>query len=327
MTVPAAPPGAGRRPLAHLCDIGDLDRASALALLDRAQALHDVALGRSPARTTLAGRTVVNLFFENSTRTRISFSLAARRLGADVVDFHAQTSSTGKGESLLDTWATLRAMGCDAFIVRHPQDDAASLLANRIRQREGPGCAPVINAGSGRRAHPTQALLDALTIRQHKGALERLRVAIIGDIRNSRVARSNLELLSLLGVGELRVAAPAQLQADDLPASVQRYPAMEPALAGADVVMMLRLQRERMAATEFADGQAYFRHWGLDTRRLALAAPDAIVMHPGPINRGVEIASEIADGPQSVILDQVGNGVALRMAVLEMLLSGHTPAP
>ena len=325
MTVPAAPPGAGRRPLAHLCDIGDLDRASALALLDRAQALHDVALGRSPARTTLAGRTVVNLFFENSTRTRISFSLAARRLGADVVDFHAQTSSTGKGESLLDTWATLRhGLRC---LHRPPSAGRAASSANRIRQREGPGCAPVINAGSGRRAHPTQALLDALTIRQHKGALERLRVAIIGDIRNSRVARSNLELLSLLGVGELRVAAPAQLQADDLPASVQRYPAMEPALAGADVVMMLRLQRERMAATEFADGQAYFRHWGLDTRRLALAAPDAIVMHPGPINRGVEIASEIADGPQSVILDQVGNGVALRMAVLEMLLSGHTPAP
>ncbi len=318
-TLPPCPAAA----LTRLCDIDDLDRSSALALLDRAQALHAAALGRAPALSSLAGRTVVNLFFENSTRTRTSFSLAARRLGAEVVDFQAHTSSAGKGESLLDTWATLRAMGCDAFIVRHSEDGAVAGLADRIGQLEGDTGSPVINAGSGRRAHPTQALLDALTIRQRKPDLSALTVAIIGDIRHSRVARSNLKLLPMLGIGELRVAAPPALQADELPPGVRRLDAIEPALAGADVVMMLRLQRERMAAAQVADGEAYFRDWGLTSRRLALAAPDAIVMHPGPINREVEIASEVADGSQSVILTQVGNGVAVRMAVLEAVLSGR----
>lgn len=320
MTTPALPPRPGTIALPRLCDVDDLDRTSALALLDRAQTLHAAALGRAPALSSLAGRTVANLFFENSTRTRTSFSLAARRLGAEVVDFHAHTSSAGKGESLLDTWATLRAMGCDAFVVRHGNDDAVTGLADQIQQRESTPASAIINAGSGRHAHPTQALLDALTIRQHKPDLSALTVAIIGDIRHSRVARSNLKLLPMLGIGELRVAAPPGLQADDLPPGVQRLDAIAPALAGADVVMMLRLQRERMAAAEVTDGAGYFRDWGLDAQRLALAAPDAIVMHPGPINRDVEIASEVADGPQSVILAQVGNGVAVRMAVLEAVL-------
>ncbi|MCK9488530.1 MAG: aspartate carbamoyltransferase catalytic subunit [Xanthomonadales bacterium] len=318
------PPGPTASPairvaLPQLCDIDDLDRDRAIALLDRADAVHAVALGRAPALSSLAGRTVVNLFFENSTRTRTSFSLAARRLGAEVVDFHAHTSSAGKGESLLDTWATLRAMGCDAFVVRHADDHAVAELARQTRLCERPH-SPIINAGSGRHAHPTQALLDALTIRQRKPDLASLTVAIIGDIRHSRVARSNLKLLQLLGVGELRVAAPPALHAEDLPAGVHRFERIEPALAGADVVMMLRLQRERMGAAQVADGSEYFRDWGLTTERLALAAADAIVMHPGPINREVEIASDVADGPQSVILAQVGNGVAVRMAVLEAVL-------
>lgn len=306
--------------LCQLTDIDDLDRATALALLDRAQALREVAGGRAPALDTLAGRTVVNLFFENSTRTRVSFALAARRLGAEVVDFHAHTSSTAKGETLLDTWRTLHAMGTDAFVVRHADDDAVAALAAAI----GPDV-PLVNAGSGRRAHPTQALLDALTMRQCLGDWSGLTVTVVGDIRHSRVARSNLKLLRLLGVGALRVAAPAALHADDLDdPAVQRFEQLEPALAGADVVMALRVQHERMAQGGSPDPAAFHADWGLTTARLARAAPHAIVLHPGPINRGVEIASEVADGPRSMILAQVGNGVAVRMAVLEALLA---PAP
>lgn len=303
--------------LRQLTDIDDLDRATALALLDRAQALCEVAAGRAPALHALAGRTVVNLFFENSTRTRVSFALAARRLGAEVVDFHAHTSSTAKGETLLDTWRTLRAMGTDAFVVRHGEDGAVADLAAAI----GPQV-PLVNAGSGRRAHPTQALLDALTMRQCLGDWSALTVTLVGDIRHSRVARSNLRLLRLLGVGRLRVAAPPALHAEDLDdPAVERFDRLAPALAGADVVMALRVQRERMAEGGCPDPDDFHAHWGLTAERLRLAAPHAIVLHPGPINRGVEIASEVADGPQSRILAQVGNGVAVRMAVLEMLLA------
>ncbi len=301
----------------HLIDIDDLDRMRALALLDRADGLRDAAGGRAPALSSLAGRTIINLFFENSTRTRVSFALAARRLGAEVVDFHAHTSSAAKGETLLDTRKTLHAMGCDAFVIRHGDDDAIAELARAI----GPA-SPIINAGSGRQAHPTQALLDALTIRQHKPDLERLTVAIVGDIRHSRVARSNMKLLPMLGVGMVRVAAPAALRATSLEPGVVASDSIDEALAGADVVMMLRLQHERMESARFSDTDSYFREWGLTPRRLALAAPDAIVLHPGPINREVEIASTVADGPQSVILDQVANGVAVRMAVLEMCVRG-----
>ena len=305
-------------PLSQLVDIDDLDRARATALLDRADVLRDVAIGRSPALTTLAGRTVVNLFFENSTRTRTSFSLAARRLGADVVDFQAHTSSTAKGESVLDTFRTLRAMGCDAFVVRHADDDAVADLA-----RQAGASVPIINAGSGTRAHPTQALLDALTMRRHKGDLSRLTVLIVGDIRHSRVARSNLKLLAMLGVGQVRVAAPASLQAPDMAdRRIRVFDSLDAALDGCDVVMMLRLQRERMVAANLPDTASYFREWGLTAARLGRARPGAIVMHPGPMNRDVEIASEVADGAQSVILDQVTNGVAVRMAVLERVLLG-----
>ncbi|MBX3727063.1 MAG: aspartate carbamoyltransferase catalytic subunit [Xanthomonadales bacterium] len=304
--------------LRQLTDIDDLDRATAVALLDRAQALREVAGGRAPPLRSLADRTVVNLFFENSTRTRVSFALAARRLGAEVVDFHAHTSSAAKGETLLDTWRTLRAMGTDAFVVRHADDDAVASLAAAIGS-----AVPLVNAGSGKRAHPTQALLDALTIRQRLGEWSALTVTVVGDIRHSRVARSNLKLLRLLGVRRLRVAAPAALHAEDLEdPAVERYETLAPALEGADVVMALRVQRERMTEGGSPDPDSFHAQWGLTATRLALAAPHAIVMHPGPINRGVEIASDVADGPQSVILAQVGNGVAVRMAVLETLLAG-----
>ena len=306
-----------RPALRQLVDIDNLDRATALQLLDRADAFRDDA-GHVPAMVSRPRTpTVVNLFFENSTRTRTSFSLAARRLGAEVVDFHAHTSSAAKGESLLDTWRTLRAMGCDAFIVRHPEDDAVAALA-----REAGADVPIVNAGSGRRAHPTQALLDAMTIRRHKGDFAALTVAIIGDIRHSRVARSNLKLLSMLGVGELRVAAPAALHAEGVGGErVRVFERIDDAVEGCDVVMMLRLQRERMEAADIPDTDRYFRDWGLTAERLRRARDSAIVMHPGPMNRGVEIADDVADGPQSVILDQVANGVAMRTAVLEMLLA------
>lgn len=303
----------------QLIDIDDLDRDRALALLDRADALREVAGGRAPALAALAGRTIVNLFFENSTRTRTSFALAARRLGAEVVDFHAHTSSASKGESLLDTLRTIRAMGCDAFVVRHGGDDAIAELARDA----GPDVA-IVNAGSGTRAHPTQALLDALTIRRRKGDFAPLRVLIVGDVRHSRVAHSNLKLLRLLGVGELRVAAPAVLQAASAALDgVRAFDDLDAALAGCDVVMTLRLQRERMEAAHIPDADSYFRAWGLTEARLARAAPGCIVMHPGPMNRDVEIASDVADGPRSVILEQVANGVAVRMAVLEALLSNE----
>jgi aspartate carbamoyltransferase catalytic subunit len=304
--------------LRQLIDIDDLDRDTALQLLDRADAFRAAAAGRvRPRAAAVAGsRTVVNLFFENSTRTRTSFALAARRLGAEVVDFHAHTSSAAKGESLVDTYRTLRAMGCDAFVVRHPEDDAVAALA-----RDAGTDVPIINAGSGRRAHPTQALLDAMTIRQRKGDFAALTVAIVGDIRHSRVARSNLKLLSLLGVGELRVAAPAALRAEGVGGErVRVFDGIDAAIEGCDVVMMLRLQRERMEAADIPDTDSYFRDWGLTAERLRRARSGAIVMHPGPMNRGVEIADEVADGPQSVILDQVANGVAMRMAVLDALL-------
>ncbi len=302
--------------LRQLTDIDDLDRDGALALLDRADALHAHATARAPALDHLAGRTVVNLFFENSTRTRTSFSLAARRLGAEVVDFNAHTSSTAKGESLLDTWRTLDAMGCQGYVVRHQSDGAVAELA----QQAGPDVA-IVNAGSGTLAHPTQALLDAMTMRRHKGAWSNLRVLIVGDIRHSRVARSNIKLLRLLGVGELRTAGPRTLRATDLPhPDIEHFESIAPALAGCDVVMTLRLQKERMLAASIPDGSHYFGEWGLTPERLALARPDAIVMHPGPMNRGIEIDAAVADGPRSVILEQVGNGVAIRMAVLEAVL-------
>jgi aspartate carbamoyltransferase catalytic subunit len=298
----------------HLLTLDGMPRERILALLDRAQLFaegHDL-------RGALAGTAVCTLFFEPSTRTRMSFHLAAQRLGADVLNFDASTSSTRKGETALDTLRNLEAMGVRGFVVRHAEDGAVAALARRVR----PGTA-LINAGDGRSAHPTQGLLDMLTLRQAKGdAFERLRVLIVGDVRHSRVARSDLHALRTLGAGEIRVCGPQALLPDDgTLAGCAVSHDLDAALDGVDVVMMLRLQRERMEEGLVGSLEDYHRAYGLTAQRLRRARPDAVVMHPGPINRGVEITDEVADGPQSLILRQVHNGVAVRMAVLESLLA------
>ncbi|MBP8176896.1 MAG: aspartate carbamoyltransferase catalytic subunit [Xanthomonadales bacterium] len=285
-------------------------------LLDTAEALAAATGGKVKKLPLLRGRTVVNLFFEPSTRTRVSFSLAASRLSADVVDFDVGASSASKGESVLDTLRTLEAMHCDLFVVRHRENGTPEYLARHVR----PGVA-VINAGDGNHAHPTQGLLDAYTIRQRKGRdFSRLVALIVGDVLHSRVARSDIDALRTLGIGELRVCAPETLlPADPLP-GVRVFHDIGRALLDVDVVMMLRLQKERMQASAIPDDASYFSRYGLTPERLALAKRDAIVMHPGPMNRGVEIASGVADGPQSVILQQVSNGLVVRMAVMAHLM-------
>ena len=300
----------------HLLTLEDLDRASLTRLLDRAERFRSAGAPRD----LLAGRTVLTLFFEPSTRTRTSFVLAAKRLGADTLNFDLSRSSTSKGESLLDTLHTLEAMRLDALVVRHDENGMPAYLAEHANTRVA-----VINAGDGTHAHPTQGLLDALTIRQRQSDFENLHVAICGDIRHSRVARSDAQALHMLGVSEIRLCAPRAM----LPDALDEFPGcttmqdFDAALADVDVVIMLRIQKERMAETRFPDAAKYHAHYGLDARRLALAKPDCQVLHPGPINRGIEIAPDVADGPQSRILDQVANGVAVRMAVLAELL----PAP
>ncbi|HXS17729.1 MAG TPA: aspartate carbamoyltransferase catalytic subunit [Polyangiaceae bacterium] len=296
--------------LRHLLSIDDLDRDAALQLLDVAESFLEVT--RRPVRKvpTLRGKTVLNVFFENSTRTRTSFELAGKRMGADVVNITASSSSTKKGETLYDTMATLDAMHADVVVIRHGESGAPHLVAKRSR-------AAVVNAGDGMHEHPTQALLDAFTMRQHLGReLEGKTVAICGDILHSRVARSNALLLKKLGA-KVRLAGPQTMlphRAKDLGWEV--YNRIEPALEGADVVMMLRIQLERIGGPLFPTTREYSRVWGLNERRLALAKPGAIVMHPGPLNRGVEIHEDVADGQRSVILSQVESGVAVRMAVL-----------
>jgi len=269
----------------------------------------------APIAPLLQGKSVFNLFFENSTRTRTTFELAARRLGAGVTNLDIQASSTSKGESLLDTIRNLSAMHADIFVVRHAQSGAAHLIAQH--------CAPhlhVVNAGDGRHAHPTQGLLDMATIRHYKGGFRGLTVAIVGDVLHSRVARSDIHALTTLGAPEIRVVGPRTLLPDGIEQmGVRVCHAIDEGLRGADVIIMLRLQNERMNGTLLPSSREYFARYGLTPERLAVAAPDAIVMHPGPINRGVEIASEVADGPQSVILHQVTFGVAVRMAVLGMV--------
>ncbi len=304
-------------PLRHLLGLDQLDRTQLEALLDDAEALRPVALGAG-RREALRGRTMVNLFFEPSTRTRNSFQLAATRLGADVLNFDAAHSSTRKGETLLDTLRNLEAMGAGLFVVRHELSGAVAALA-----ADAAPTTSIINAGDGRNAHPTQGLLDMLTIRQHKGRdFSRLTVAIVGDVRHSRVARSDLHALRSLGAGDIRIAAPASLLPDaDVLAGTTVCSDLDRALDGADVVMTLRLQRERMEEGLVASLESYQRDWGLTAQRLRRARPDAIVMHPGPMNRGVEIDDAVADGAQSVILQQVSNGVAVRMAVLLALRS------
>lgn len=284
-------------------------------LLDAAEADVEVSRRIDKKKTVLKGRTQINLFFEASTRTQASFELAGKRLGADVMNMSVARSSVSKGETLIDTAMTLNAMRPDILVVRHHAAGAVALLARKV------GCA-VVNAGDGAHEHPTQALLDALTIRRRKGRIAGLRVAICGDVLHSRVARSNILLLTALGA-EVRVVAPSTL----LPSGIELmgvdvFRSMQDGLEGADVVMMLRLQRERMEGTFVPSIREYFHHFGLDAAKLSRAKPDALVMHPGPMNRGVEIASEIADGPQSVIEEQVEMGVAVRMAVIETLLAG-----
>ena len=296
----------------HLLGIEGLTAPEIESLLDLAETEIDVSRQIEKKKSVLRGRTQINLFFEASTRTQSSFELAGKRLGADVMNMAVSISSVKKGETLVDTAMTLNAMRPDILVVRHHAAGAVELLAQKVE------CS-VINAGDGAHEHPTQALLDALTIRRHKGRLQGLSVAICGDIVHSRVARSNILLLQIMGA-QVRVVAPSTL----MPARIDRlgveaFTDMENGLAGADVVMMLRLQRERMAAAYVPSVREYFRFYGLDSEKLAFAKPDAIVMHPGPMNRGVEIDPLIADGVQSVIREQVEMGVAVRMAVLEAL--------
>jgi aspartate carbamoyltransferase catalytic subunit len=296
----------------HLLGIEGLSREEITGLLDLAEEFVDLNRQIEKKRASLRGRTQINLFFEASTRTQSSFELAGKRLGADVMNMAVSTSSIRKGETLIDTAMTLNAMHPDILVVRHHASGAVELLAQKV------DCA-VINAGDGAHEHPTQALLDALTIRRNKGRIERLLVVICGDILHSRVARSNIILLNTLGA-RVRVVAPSTL----LPPGVERlgvevYRDMREGLAGADIVMMLRLQRERMNGSFVPSVQEYFHYYGLDQKKLAYAKPNALVMHPGPMNRGVEIDTAVADGAQSLIREQVEMGVAVRMAALEAL--------
>jgi len=270
----------------------------------------------------LRGKSVVNLFFENSTRTRSTFELAATRLSADILNLDIQRSATSKGETLMDTLWNLEAMHADMFVVRHADSGAAHFIAEHVT----PNVA-IINAGDGRHAHPTQAMLDMLTIQRHKGQIEGQVVAIVGDILHSRVARSQIHALKTLGAAEIRVVGPATLLPSDIEElGATAYYDFNLALRDCDVVIMLRLQKERMNNALLPSENEFFKLYGLTSDKLALAKPDAIVMHPGPINRGVEIESAVADGPQSVILKQVGYGIAVRMAVMAKAISGQTVA-
>ncbi len=305
----------------HLLSAADLSRDEAVAVLDTAEQIEASLAGREVKKLpTLRGRTVVNLFFEDSTRTRISFELAAKRLSADVINFSAKGSSVSKGESLKDTALTLQAMGADAVVVRHGASGAPYQLASWV---DG----SVVNAGDGTHEHPTQALLDAFTMRKRTGRqmgedLSGLKVTVVGDVLHSRVARSNVLLLHTLGADVTLVAPPTLL-----PVGVEAWPCshsydLDASLPGADVVMMLRVQRERMNASYFPTEREYSRRYGLDATRAARLGDDTIVMHPGPMNRGMEIAAEVADGARSTIVEQVANGVSTRMAVLYLLLGG-----
>ena len=308
--------GFAHRHLLGMEALGAAEIAMLLDLGDRFLEINERPIKKVP---TLRGKTVINLFLEPSTRTRTSFEIAAKRLSADAVNISGSASSTVKGETLLDTARNLDAMAPDVVVVRHAQAGAAEMLSSRLR-------AGVVNAGDGAHEHPTQALLDCSTIRKHKGQLEGLQIVICGDIRHSRVARSNIWAFTKMGA-RVRIVAPRTLLAPGLEAmgtagSVSIHERLEPALEGADVIMMLRIQKERIGGALFPNTREYSRYFGLNPRRLALARPDAIVMHPGPINRGIEIDPSVADGPRAVILDQVARGVAIRMAVLYLLAGG-----
>jgi len=305
----------------HLLSINDISKLEAISILDTAQELARVSDGPMKKLPTLRGRTIVNLFAEDSTRTRISFEAAAKRLSADVINFSAKGSSISKGESLKDTAQTLQAMGADAVIIRHGASGAAQRLADSQWMSGS-----VINAGDGTHEHPSQALLDAFTIRKHlsKGAsdLTGLRVAIVGDVLHSRVARSNVLLLSKLGANVILVAPPTLL-----PVGIESWPCeisydLDSVIGSVDAIMMLRIQMERMSELFFPNAREYSRYFGLNSDRMKALKSDAIVMHPGPMNRGLEITADAADGARSVIVEQVANGVSIRMAILYLLLAG-----
>jgi len=305
--------------LRHLLSIEGLPKKILNQILDTAESFVGVAEREVKKVPLLRGKTVCNLFFENSTRTRTTFEIAAKRLSADVISLNVNTSSQSKGETILDTVDNLIAMHADMFVVRHSQSGAAHFIAKHV-----PDHIHVINAGDGRHSHPTQGLLDMFTIRKYKPDLHNLRVAIVGDVLHSRVARSEIHALTTLGVPEVRVIAPKTL----LPAHVEKlgvhvFHDMKAGLKDVDVVMMLRLQNERMNGAMLPSAQEYFKTYGLTQDKLNLAKPDAIVLHPGPMNRGVEIDSSVADGEQSVILPQVTYGIAIRMAVMAMLAGGQ----
>jgi aspartate carbamoyltransferase catalytic subunit len=302
--------------LKHFLTLEGLSRELLIKILDKTEGFLGVARQAVKKVPLCRGKTVANLFFETSTRTRTTFELAAKRLSADVLTLNIAASSTSKGETLLDTLRNLEAMHVDMFVVRHAESGAAHFIAQHV----APGVS-VINAGDGRHSHPTQGMLDMFTIRRHKGDFSRLIVAIVGDILHSRVARSQLAALRTLGAGEVRIIAPRTL----LPAEPESLGArvfhdLREGVRDADVVIMLRLQRERMRGAMLPSEHEYFQLFGLTEKRLATAKPDAIVMHPGPINRGVEMDSQVADGPRSVILEQVSNGIAVRMAVMALCI-------
>lgn len=305
--------------LRHLLTLESLPRSRIEALLERAQGFVRPLGARPAASTALAGVTVANLFTEPSTRTRVSFELAAKRLGADVVNLEVQLSSRVKGESMLDTVFTLEALHVDVLVIRDAEAGVPGLVAGSVAPHVS-----VLSGGEAHLSHPTQGLLDALTVLQCKGRFDGLCVAIVGDIRHSRVARSAWHVFRALGVGELRIVAPpALMPAPGDFAGCTRFTTLKTGLKDADVVMMLRIQKERMSLAALPDADRYFAKYGLTPERLALAQPDAIVMHPQPMNRGIEIASDVADGPQSVIRQQVRNGVAVRMAVLATVIEGR----
>ena len=306
--------------LKHFLTVEGLDQTLLTDILDAAESFANIGERAVKKVPLLRGRTVTNLFFEPSTRTLTTFELAAKRLSADVLNVSVARSSTKKGESLLDTLRTLEAMHCDMFVVRHADSGAAHFIAKNVAPHIS-----VINGGDGRHAHPTQAMLDMFTIRRHKGRIENLTVAIVGDVAHSRVARSQIHALTALGASEVRVVGPKTL----IPAEVETlgvkvYYNLKEGIRDCDVVMMLRLQVERMEAALLPSMHEYFRFYGLTELSLKTAKPDAIVMHPGPLNRGVEIDSEVADGERSVILQQVSYGVAIRMAVMSMTLGSHS---
>ncbi len=310
--------------LKHFLSIDGLKRDLLTEILDNAESFTSLARQRRSVKKVplLRGKTITNLFFENSTRTRTTFELAAKRLSADVLNLNISTSATSKGESLLDTLHNLEAMHCDMFVVRHASSGAAHFIARH--------CAPhisVINAGDGSHSHPTQAMLDMLTIRQHKGDFTPLRIAIVGDILHSRVARSQILALNTLGVSEVRVIAPRTLLPYDARSmGVHVYHDLIEGISDVDVIIMLRLQKERMSGALLPSEDEYFHLYGLTEEKLKHAKDDVIVMHPGPINRGVEMESAVADGDHSVILEQVSNGIAVRMAIMSMCLGTQLDA-